>query len=231
MLAVRDAQGALVALVDEVADHETHHATRRDGHHELDGIADVSGLASATHAPAARPHRPARRSRQSALIEVRSVGKHFAHHAQGVLLSFTRRNVLLDAAVKERKSYVVVVARGREREQGTQLGGAFPFGARPRAVVLRGRDVRHEHECELTLFQVALHERLAHASGDVPVDRAHGVARHVRANLVELDAQALEHRDVLPGQYVGDLSSGSDLNLANALNDLAGQHASDRLRH
>ena len=148
------------------------------------------------------------------------MGQYLAHHSQGVLLALARRDVLLDAAVKQREADLVVASDGREGQQGAELGCRLTLRARAGAEVLGARYVGHQHQRELTLLDVALDVGLAESGGDLPVDGANVVARYVGANLVELDTPALEDRDVLAGQYVGDLSPGSDLDLANPLDDV-----------
>jgi len=150
------------------------------------------------------------------------VRENLANHAQRVLLALPRRDVLLDAAVKQGQPDLVVVARRRKRQQRTQLGGDLALGSLRRSKILRGRHIGHQHQRQLTLLDVTLDVRRAHPRGDVPVDRPNVVAGDVRAHFVEFDAAALEDRNVFTGEYVRDLSAGPDLNLANALQNFAG---------
>ena len=143
-------------------------------------------------------------------------------------LPLARRDVVFDVAVKKHQADFVVAADGGKREQRAQFGGGLALGALARAEVLRGGDVGHQHERELAFLDVAFDERRAGAGGDVPIDRAHVVARHIGADLVELDAGTAKYRHVLAGEYVGNGAPGADLNLFDPADDLGGKHRDRR---
>jgi hypothetical protein len=103
---------------------------------------------------------------------------------------------------------------------------ASSFERAARAEVLRVADVAQEHHRQLALLDVALDVGLAGARGDVPVDRAHVVAGHVRAHLVELHAAALEDRQVRAGHHVRDLATGHELDALDLAGELSGKHGS-----
>ncbi len=88
----------------------------------------------------------------------------------------------------------------------------------------RARDVDQQHDGELALLGEAFDVRLAGARRDVPVDRAHVVAGQVLAHLGELHPPPLEDTLVLTGEEVRDHVAGSDLDLADRLDLLGGEH-------
>ena len=105
----------------------------------------------------------------------------------------------------------VVVPNGRHRQHRAELAGELALESRHRAESLGPREIDGEHHRELTLLDIALDEGAAHARGDVPVDRAHLVARLVFADLGELHPLPLEYRAVLAGEERVHEPAGSNL--------------------
>ena len=86
-------------------------------------------------------------------------GEQLAEDAEGVAPALPGRNHLLDAIGKEEGADPIVIARGRQRQDGTDLGGQVPLGPEPAAESLGGAEVHHEADGELPLLQVALDVR------------------------------------------------------------------------
>ena len=144
-----------------------------------------------------------------------------------MFLSFTGRDVLVHGAVEQQQADLVVVVDRRERQQRTELDRRLAFGTLARAEVQRRAHVDQQQYGELALFHIALHIGRAHAGGDIPVDGAHVVARHVGTHLVELDAATFEHGHVCARQHVGDLAAGVQLQTPDLFDDLSGEHESE----
>ena len=96
---------------------------------------------------------------------------------------------------------------------------------RTRAEPLRAREVDGEHDRELALLDVALHERPPHARRDVPVDRAHLVAGLVLAHLGELHPLPLEHGAVLAGEERVHEPARAELDELDLPEDFGGRRA------
>ena len=75
----------------------------------------------------------------------------------------------------------------------------------------RDRRVDHEPADEDALRERDAHVRLVRPRGDVPVDAAHIVARHVRADERELGAFAVERRAVVAGEQSFDAPPDADV--------------------
>jgi len=225
---VRGDECALEPFVEKIADHEADALARAHREQKLHRLADVGRLARAAGPPPDResPCPAAGQIRSLRLRSFRSVRENLANHAQRVFLTLPRRDVLLDAAVKQGEPDLVVVSCRGKRQQRTQLGGDLALGSFRGSKILRGRHVSHQHQCQLPLFDVALDVGSTHPRGDIPIDGPHVVAGDVGAHLVELDATALEDRNVFTGQDIRDLPAGPDLNLTNALQNLTGLHIS-----
>jgi hypothetical protein len=121
-----------------------------------------------------------------------------AHDAQGVVAAAPRGHVALDPVGEEHRPHPVVVGHRGEGEHGRELRRVVPLQQVLRAELLRAGHVHHEQEGQVPLLDELLHVGRAHPRGDVPVDRAHLVARGVLPDLGELHAAALEDGVVGP---------------------------------
>ena len=104
------------------------------------------------------------------------------------------------------------------------------FSRSPRAEPPGRRHVDDQQHGHLALLAEQLHVRLVHARRDVPVDEPDVVAGDVRAHLLERDAAALEDGVVLARHPIAHQALGDDLDLADPLEQLAGQHDGDVAR-
>jgi hypothetical protein len=84
---------------------------------------------------------------------------------------------------------------------------------RSRAEIARSADVDDEEDGQLAFLRKFLHEGTPGAGGDVPVDGPDFVAAHIFADLVEVEAPALEDRLILASQRIGHLAAGADFEL------------------
>ncbi len=151
-------------------------------------------------------------------------GEELAEDAEDVPAPFAGGDYLLDAIGKEESADPIVVPRGRQREDGADLGGQLSLGPETAAESLRGAEVHHEADGELPLFQVALDIRGPQARRDVPVDTADIVSGLIFAHLGELDSPATKGAGVLSGHDVPHQMPGSDLDAPHLPHDLLGGH-------
>ena len=238
VFAIRAAQRIQIALVQKVRYEEQHRPPRQDAPTELQRMGDVGRTAvSAPRALAQLREASRQRSGQAESPLARSDRRRLpapredlAHNPQGVLVALARRNELVHLAVKQQQADLVVVVDGRKRQQRREFHRRLAlrtFGG----TEIEGRAHVHDQENgELTLFDVALHVRRAHARSDVPVDGPDIVARNVWPDFVELDAAALEDRDIGARQDVRDLAAGSQLDPPDLVNDLRRQHVEPQSR-
>ena len=154
----------------------------------------------------------------------RFVGKDFADDPQDVRAALARRDVAFHALGEEKESDVVVVAGGGKADQRGQLGGQLAFAGTMRADVLRGGGVDHEEQRHLALLHEFLDVGDTGAGGDIPVDAADVVAGGVGPDLVEVHAPPLEDRVVLAGEDILHQPRRAQLDSADVLEPLAGDH-------
>src|SRR5690606_32196859 len=81
--------------------------------------------------------------------------------------------------------------------------------------VSRGADVDADKDGHLALFGEFFHKRMSHSGGHVPVDRPDFVAGLVLAEVLEVDAFALEATVVFPAEALADEPLGAQLDLAD----------------
>ena len=127
-----------------------------------------------------------------------------------------------DAALPRRQHARVRVSEGHDaepvsaprRQVADREGDAFR-DVRLAAVggpeLHRDRCVDHEPADEDPLRERDAHVRLHRPRGDVPVDAAHVVARHVRADERELGAFPVERRAVVAGEQSFDAPPDADV--------------------
>src|SRR5262245_43639609 len=190
------------AGAQEVADQEHDRLLLQQVHHELQRLDRVR----------ASPRR----------LEQQDVADQ-AHH---VLLALPRRDEALDVVGEEQQPHLVVVRDRRERDRRRHLRRLLELELRPRAEVARPRGVDAQDDGQLALLDELLHERLVHARGDLPVDRANVVAGQVLAHVDELHPLTLERGLVLAHERGVDDLPGVELDAAQLLQELSGQHRS-----
>ena len=81
---------------------------------------------------------------------------------------------------------------------------------------------------QFALLAVALHERPAHAVGDVPVNVPHLVAGDVFAQLLEIHAPAFEMAEIGADHRVVDQPIGAHLDAADGFEQFGDGHGVDR---
>ena len=150
--------------------------------------------------------------------------QHLADHPERPVLALLRRHEALDPVGEQDQPDLVVVADGAQREQRAQFGRDLGLELGRAAEPPRRAEVDQQHHGQLALLDVALDERMADARGDVPVDRADVVARHVLADVGELDAAALEHAVVLAGERAIDQAAGPDVDPPDLSQRFEAQH-------
>ena len=102
------------------------------------------------------------------------------------------------------------------------FGGEFAFGIRHRAEIRRRADIDHQQDGQFALLGEELDVRLAGARGDIPIDGADIIARHIVSNTIEIHAAALEDAGIAPGQRVIDEPVGADFHPPDAAEDFRG---------
>jgi hypothetical protein len=106
---------------------------------------------------------------------------------------------MLHSIGEQQRAHAILVAGRCQGEHGANLYGKGGLGQRV-AEVQRPRLIHDEQQRELALLGKALHERMAEACRDIPVDGAEIVAFLIGADFRELDALPAEHRAVLAGE-------------------------------
>ena len=155
-------------------------------------------------------------------------GEHLAHDAHDGGAALARGDGLHDAVGEEDEPDLVLVADRGEGEQARQLGGEVGLRARAGAEGLGAGDVDEEEDGEAALLGEALGLRGAGAGGDVPVDGADVVAGVVFADLLELEALAVERRAPVARQPLVHEAVGEDADGADLPHELHGvDHAAD----
>jgi hypothetical protein len=147
-----------------------------------------------------------------------------ADHAQDVPLALLGRHEFLDLVGEDDQPDAIVVADGGERQHRRDLGGQVALLALARSEAAGRRHVDDQQHGHLALLAEQLDVSLVHARRDVPVDEADVVAGDIGTHLLERDAASLEDRMVLARHPIPDQSLGHDLDLADPLQQLAGQH-------
>jgi hypothetical protein len=79
---------------------------------------------------------------------------------------------------------------------------------------------RIDHQETVGSALMTLDIQLTHASGDVPIHRAHIVAGLVGAHFVAFDATPLKDRQVVPGKQVLDFMARADLDAADLVDQV-----------
>ena len=148
-----------------------------------------TGVSAVVPAPAWPAPTSARSSRR--LLRVAARGRHLAH----------------EAAVEGPEPDAVAGRPGRGRQQRRRARGERGLAGPGRAEAHRRRHVHQQQQRLVALLAVVLHVRHAGAREGVPVDRAHVVAGHVGARLLELDAAAAEGAPVAADERAGDLAA------------------------
>ena len=191
-------QRLLVIGGEEVADHEHHRP------------------------PALRRGQMAQRRCQIRPVAARVERERLADQPQAMLLAPARRDVPLDPVGEEQEPGAVAVLQGGEDQEGGDLRRdlRLRLGREPR--VLRGAAVHRDQRGQLALLREHLDERLSHARGDVPVDRADLVARLVRPDFREGHSPPLEHRVVVAGERVLHREPGGDLDAPDPADEVCG---------
>ena len=151
-------------------------------------------------------------------------GEDLAHHAQHVPLALLGRHELLHLVGEDDEADPIVVADRREGQHRRQLGRQVPLLPHARAEPPRGRHVDQQEHRHLALLGEELHVGVVHARRDVPVDEPDVVARDVLPHLGKGDAAPLEDGVVLPRHPIAHQALGDDLDLPDALEELARQH-------
>ena len=171
-----------------------------------------------------QPHEPIDRDRdRGAASDWR--GRHeIANQAQRVFASLARGQCMFDPIGEHHQADTIVVAGGRERQHTGHLDGQFVLEMRAGAEARRARHVDHEHDGELSFFDIAFDERAPHAGRYVPVDRAHFIARLVLAYFGELHSLPFEERPVLAGEAGVDEPACAHLDAAHLSQHLGGRH-------
>ena len=143
--------------------------------------------------------------------------------------AFARRNEFFNFVGKKNQADFVIVPNRRECEYGGDFRRKFALGLVTRAKQAGPAYVHDEHERELALLDELLDERMVHARGDVPVNRAHVVAGLVFAYLVEVHTLALEDGMVLARERFGHDAVRAQLDLPDFFKNLAGNHGEWRI--
>ena len=155
---------------------------------------------------------------------LRLEGEHLADEPQNVAPAFARRQEQLDLVGEQQQRHFVAAARGGNGQRAGDLRRELAFGAAQRTEGRRGRDVHRQHHRQFALLAVALHERPAHAIGDVPINVAHLVAGDVLAQLLEIHAAPLEVAEVGAHHRVVDQAVGAHLDAADGFEQFGDGH-------
>jgi hypothetical protein len=150
--------------------------------------------------------------------------QHFSDQAQHMAYPFARWNKTLDTVREVHEANAIVIADGAKSHHCGQLGGNLPLLLAAAAEGLTRASIDGHDDSQLALLHEALHEGVAHARGDVPVNGANVVPRLVFANLLECDAGAFENTAVFPSQKVLDRATRSQLESADLTKQIGGEH-------
>jgi len=130
----------------------------------------------------------------------------------------------LDAVGEGEQADLVVVANGRERQRGAQLGDEFALGLLIGSETLRTTHVHDEHDGQFAFLPELLDIRIARPGRDIPVDGADVVPGLIRSYLLEFDAPTLEGRVVLTSEQFAGQPRGEDLDPPDLLEQFGGDH-------
>ena len=128
-------------------------------------------------APLHHPLGEAQRPGEVGAAADRLARQQVAHDAQRVVAAAARGHVALDAVGEEHRAHPVVVGHRREGEHRRELRGVVALEQVREPNCCEPETSTSEQQGEVALLDELLDVGRAHARGDVPVDRAHVVAR------------------------------------------------------
>ncbi len=141
------------------------------------------------------------------------------HQSQCVLAAFGGRDERLDSIGEEEEADAVLLPRRGEGQRAGDLRQALALASAPAAEVARRAHVEGQEDLELAFGAERLEKGPARSGGDVPVDLANVVARHVLTDLLEVHARAAEEGAAVATQGLVDEPSGTNLDGVRATED------------
>lgn len=195
-----DLQCAVVALVQEIAEHEDDGAPTGNLREVIEGDVQVCALAFP---------RPT---------------EEVADDAQDVFSSFLGRDEVFDVVGEDHESHAIVVSDGGEGEHGGDFGDELRFASLDASEAHGGGGIDGDQYGQFAFFDEFLDEEIAGARGDVPVEEADVIARGVGLDFIEVHAASLEHGVVFAGEARRRFAACHELKAAYLAEKVALEH-------
>lgn len=135
-----------------------------------------------------------------------------------------RRNELLHLIAEEYHANFIVVLDGRESESGGNFGDKLTLYLSDCAKITASAHIDEKHDGQLTLLFINLDIWFIVASGDIPVNIAHIIARLIFPDFGKHHAAALESGMVLSGKNIVGETTRLDFYFSDFLQKFFGVH-------